>query len=287
MSVRVKSVRVNRSTGGNIAVGFVLVLLGAFFALPLVYAISNSLKPIEEIFIFPPRLLAENPSTENYLTLFTLVTNSLVPFSRYIFNSLFLTVAMIFCNILVSSLAAYPLSKNDFPGKRAIFSAVVTSLLFVSTVTAVPQYIIMSKLKLLNTYFAIILPGMGSTLGVFLIKQFMDTIPYSLIEATKIDGGNDFTILYRVVMPIIRPAWLTLAISTFQSSWNNSGLGFIFDEHLKLLPSVITEIISGNLISRAGVAAAASVILMVPPIVFFVLSQMRVLETMAYAGIKE
>ena len=128
---------------------------------------------------------------------------------------------------------------------------------------------------------------MGSTLGVFLIKQFMDTIPYSLIEATKIDSGNDFTILYRVVMPIIRPAWLTLAIFTFQSSWNNSGLGFIFDEHLKLLPSVITEIISGNLISRAGVAAAASVILMVPPIVFFVLSQMRVLETMAYAGIKE
>lgn len=287
MSVRVKSMRVNRSTGGNVTVCLVLILLGVFFALPLIYAFSNSLKPIEEIFIFPPRILAENPSLENYLTLFTLVTNSLVPFSRYIFNSLFLTVVMTVCNILVSSAAAYPLSKNDFPGKRVIFSVVITSLLFVATVTTVPRYIILSKLGLINTYFAIILPGMGASMGVFLIKQFMDAIPYSLIEATKIDGGNDFTILFRVVMPIIKPAWLTLAIFTFQGSWNNTGLGFIFDEQIKLLPTVVTELVSGNLISRAGVSAASSVILMLPPIVFFVLSQTRILETMAFAGIKE
>jgi len=276
-----------RSLGGNMMVYIVLICFGVFFALPLVLAIVTSFKPFEEIFIFPPRFYVRNPTLDNFSTLFLLAGNSLVPFSRYIVNSLFLSVSVTLLSIIVSSAAAYPLAKNDFPGKRAISGVVVSSLLFVPAVTSVPAYMIIAKLGLLNTYAAVILPGLGASFGVFLMKQFMEGIPYSIIEATKIDGGSEYTILFRVVMPIIQPAWLTLAIFSFQSSWGNGGLGFIFDERLKFLPTAITELTSGNLIARMGVSSAAAVILMIPPIVFFVFSQSRILETMAHAGIKE
>lgn len=279
--------RFGRSRAGNFMVYLILALMGAFLVLPLLYAVLNSLKPYDEIFLFPPRLFVSRPTLEHYSDLFLLSTDSLVPFSRYIFNSLLLALVTTIGTILIASAAAYPLAKGEFPGKKAIFGVVVTSLLFVSTVTAVPQYIILSKMHLLNTYFALILPSLGAAFGVFLMKQFMDNIPYSLMEATRIDGGSEYTILFRIVLPIVKPAWLTLAIFVFQSSWNNTGLNFIFDESLKLLPTALTELSAGNTIARMGISSAATVILMLPPILFFILAQSRVLETMASAGIKE
>ena len=189
--------------------------------------------------------------------------------------------------IIIASMAAYPLAKNDFPGKNAIFAVVVASLLFVSQVTSVPQYIIMAKMRMINSYWALILPALGSSMGLFLMKQFMEQIPISLIESARLDGASEFRIVFSLVFPNVKPAWLTLAIFTFQAVWNQTGTSFIFDENLKLLPTALNQITASNAMARMGVGMAATVILMLPPIVFFIISQSNVVKTMAFAGIKE
>ena len=285
--MKLKKNLLNRSRGGNFLVYLLLVLAGVFMALPLVYAIASSLKPFEEIFLFPPKLYVINPTLENFESLFTLSQDSEVPFTRYLFNSLFIAVASTVLQIIIASMTAYPLAKNDFPGKNAIFAVVVASLLFVSQVTSVPQYIIMAKMRMINSYWALILPALGSSMGLFLMKQFMEQIPISLIESARLDGASEFRIVFSLVFPNVKPAWLTLAIFTFQAVWNQTGTSFIFDENLKLLPTALNQITASNAMARMGVGMAATVILMLPPIVFFIISQSNVVKTMAFAGIKE
>ncbi len=285
--MKLKKNLLNRSRGGNFLVYLLLVLAGVFMALPLVYAIASSLKPFEEIFLFPPKLYVINPTLENFESLFTLSQDSEVPFTRYLFNSLFIAVASTVLQIIIASMAAYPLAKNDFPGKNVIFAVVVASLLFVSQVTSVPQYIIMAKMRMINSYWALILPALGSSMGLFLMKQFMEQIPISLIESARLDGASEFRIVFSLVFPNVKPAWLTLAIFTFQAVWNQTGTSFIFDENLKLLPTALNQITASNAMARMGVGMAATVILMLPPIVFFIISQSNVVKTMAFAGIKE
>lgn len=280
--------RFARSLGGNIAVWMVLLLTGAFLSLPLIYAISSSLKPFSEIFIFPPRFLVQNPTLNNFTDLFILCANSWVPFSKYLFNSLCVAFTTTFLCVILSSMCAFPLAKNQFPGKDVIFNIVVVSLMFVSQVTFLPQYIIMAEIGLIDTYGALILPTLGGTLGVFLMKQFMEQIPTPILEAARIDGCNEFTIFLRIIMPNVKPAWMTLIIFTFQGVWNNSGTqSYVFRENLRTLPAMLSQIVSGNTMARMGVGAAATVFLMIPPIVLFIFLQRSVVETMAFAAIKE
>lgn len=279
--------RVTRSFGGNLFSGLVLVLLGVFMALPLVYVVSASLKPFDEIFTFPPKILVRNPTLDNFTDLFILCSNSLVSFSRYIFNSLFITVSATVMHVIFASMAAYPLAKNQFPFKNAIFGLVVTCLLFVPQVTATPSYIIMSKLNWINTYAAQIFPAVGGSMGLFLMKQFMETLPISLMESARLEGANEFTIFYRIIMPNVKPAWLTLIIFVFQSLWNLTSSTVVYDEQLKTLQVAMTQFYSGAGIARMGVTFAALVFLMALPIGLFIALQSRVIETMAFAGIKE
>ena len=285
--MKLKKSLLSRSRRGNVVVYIVLLLMGAFMAMPLVYTISSAFKPYEEIFLFPPKFFVRNPTLDNFTDLFSTAANSLVPFSRYIFNSLFVALVTTFFQIIVASLAAYPIAKHDFPGKNAYFAIIVTSLLFPATATAVPQYIVMANFGMLNTIWAIILPSLGSSMGLFLMKQFMETIPFSIIEAARIDGANEPTILFKLVFPNAKPAWLTLAIFTFQAIWNASSNNLIFDESLKQLPTAISEIIAVDATLRAGMGTAASLLLLIPPIVFFIITQSNVVKTMAFAGIKE
>ncbi len=279
--------KANRSLAGTVVVFFLLVLFGILMAVPLYYAIVSSLKPFEEIFVFPPKFYVVNPTLDNFTDLFLIFANSTVPFSRYVFNSFFVSVVCTVAHIILASMAAYPLAKNDFRGKNTIFSIVLLALLFVPQVTFLPQYIIMAKLGWINTYLALICPFIGSSLGLFLMKQFMEGIPGSLIEAARIDGAGEFGIFWWIVMPNVKPAWLTLTIFTFQAAWNSSGQTFIFNEELKLLPIAVSQVVASNSIARMGVGMASTVFLMVPPIVLFILSQSRVIQTMAHAGIKE
>lgn len=285
--VRHSGRKLNRSRGMNICIYIFLSLVAIFMSFPLVFSISNSLKPIEELFMFPPRIFVINPTGDNYLDLFDIVTNSWIPFSRYLFNTILITVAGTAGQVVCSSLAAFGLSKFKFPGVKFCFNLIVFSLMFTSTVTAIPSYIIISKLGWVDTYLPLIVPFFQSSLGLYLIKQFMDTsVPDSLIEASRIDGASHFTIYSRIVMPLVKPAWMTLIILCVQNLWNSTGGVYIYSEELKPLTVALSQLATG-VISRSGVSAAVSVIMLIIPATVFLVSQRQVLETMATSGMKE
>lgn len=278
--------RVTRSLGGNLLSGVFLVLLGAFMGLPLVYAILNAFKPINELFLFPPRFFPRNPTFDNFLNLVKLQGTMLVPIERYVFNSVFVSIAATGLYLVIASMAAYPMAKHTFLGKTLILQVVVWAILFRPEVTAIPQYIVISGLGLVDTYLALILPILATSFGVFLIRQFMTSVPDDIIESARVDGTGEFMTLWRIVMPMIKPAWLTLLIFTFQAIWNATGVQYIYTENLKLLPTALAQLVAAG-VGRAGVAAAVAVILLLPPVTLFVLIQGSVIETMSHSGIKE
>ena len=276
-----------RSTAGSIAIFLFLLIIALFMVLPMVFIFSNAFKPLSELFIFPPKLFPQNPTFDNFSNLSALLGDSWLPFSRYVLNSVLITVAGTTGNIIFASMAAYILSKKQFPGKNTLFQIVVLSLLFSGTVTGIPNYIIMTKLKLINTLWSLILPVLPSSMGLFLMKQFMDQmVPDTLLEAAALDGAGENRIFLQIVMPMVKPAWLTQLIFSFQGIWGTTGGIFIFDEDLKTLPTALGNIVSGG-IARTGVTAAVSLIMILPPIIVFLFSQSNVIQTMTSSGMKE
>ena len=278
--------RVNRSFMGNIGVFVVLVLVAAFMFLPMWFSIVTAFKPPEEIFLFPPRLYVENPTLNNFSQLSLVFANSWVPFSRYLFNSVFITIVKTLFSVFVGAMAAYPFAKHRFPGKELFWSIIMVALLYQGDVTSLPLYIIQTELGLINTIWALILPAIASPMYMFLMKQFMGQIPDSLLEAAKIDGAGEFVIFTRIVMPNIKPAWLTVLVLTFQGAWAAGSNGLVFDEELKLLPSALGQIGAAG-ISRQGASAAAALLMLVPPVLAFIVTQSNMLQTMAHSGIKD
>lgn len=279
-------VRLSRSTAGTVTIFIFLLIIGVFMALPIVYALVQSVKPLEEIFAYPPKFFVKSPTFDNYIQVYQLCQNLWVPLSRYVFNSLLISVAGTIAYVIIASMAAFALSKHSFPGKAIIAAVIVWALLFRPEVTGVAQYIIISKLNMINTYWSMLLPPLAGTFGVFLMMQFMESaIPDSVMEAARIDGASEYRIFYSIAMPTVKPAILTLVIFTFQSLWNATGVSYIYDESLKTLPSVLSNISTGGL-ARAGASAAVAVILLVPPVIIFVISQSSMTETMAHTGLK-
>lgn len=276
-----------RSIGGNIGTFIFLLIIALFMLLPLVFVVSSAFKPLSGLFIFPPKLFPMNPTLDNFKDLSSLLGDSWLPFSRYVFNSLAVTVIGTFGNIIFSSMAAYVLSKHDFPGKNILFQTVVLSLLFSTVVTGIPNYIIITKLNMINTVWALILPLLPSSLGLFLMKQFMDQmIPDTLLEAARLDGAGENRIFFSICLPLVKPAIMTLLIYSFQGIWNSTGGSYIFDEKLKTLPTALNNIITSG-ISRTGVSSAVSLLLIFPPIAVFLFAQSNVLQTMATSGMKD
>lgn len=278
--------RTKASVVGDISTYLLLILYATVMSLPLIYAVVQSVKPYNELFIFPPRFFTKNPTLMNFRKLFDLTSTSWVPFSRYVFNTILNTVVGTVVHILSAAMCAYPLAKNKFPGKNFIFNLVVWSLLFTGGVTEIPVYLVMSYMGIVDTYFAYWLPEIAATMGVFLLKQNMAEIPNAMIEAARIDGAGDWKILWSIVMPSIKPAWLTLAIFSFQRNWNATASSYIYTETLKTLPTALSQITAAGSVARAGEAYAASVLMMIPPIIFFVFAQSSTVKTMAHAGIK-
>jgi ABC-type glycerol-3-phosphate transport system permease component len=285
MSFRIQK-KVNRSAGGTVLIFIILGLFGAFMATPMIYAVVQAFKPPEEIFIFPPRFYVVSPTLKNF-TMIGKLSNSLwVPFSRYLFNSVFVSIAGTAGNVLLASMAAYPLAKHDFPGRKMLFRLVTVALLFNGGVMSLAQYIIMARLGFINTYWALILPSAASTMGLFLMRQFMLQIQDALLEAARIDGAGEYRIFFTVVMPMVKPAWLTQILFAFQGIWGMTGGNFIYSENLKLFPTALDQIKSGG-IARSGVGSAASLIMIIPPVIMFIITQSNIMETMAHSGIKE
>ena len=280
-----KTSKISRSRAGNIALFTVVSILGVFMALPMVYAVINSLKPINELFYYPPRFFVERPTLDNFRDLFRLSDFSLVPIERYVFNSVFTSVVTTVVYMLIASMAAYPLAKLNFSGRGIINKLIVWAILFRPEVTMIPQYVVMAKLNIVNTYGSVIFPALAGSFGVFLMVQFMEGVPNEVLESAQIDGANQGRMWMSIVMPQVKPAWLTLLIFTFQGIWNTTGTSFIYDEQLKMLPAALSQVAGGGF-ARAGASSAVAVILMLPPVIIFLLCENSVIETMAHSGLK-
>jgi ABC-type glycerol-3-phosphate transport system permease component len=278
--------KLNRSWWGTLSLFLVIGLFGAFMALPLIYTINNAFKPLDEIFLFPPRFFVRNPTFNNFIDLVHLMADSWVPFSRYVFNTFFITSVGTAGHIIFAAAAAYPLAKHKFPGNNFLFTLVVLALMFSPHVTAIPNYMTMSVLGWVDSYWSIIVPSFALPLGLYLMKQFMEQIPDSLLESARIDGASEYRIFWRIVMPLVKPAWLTLMILLFQQLWGTDGGNFIYSEELKTMNYAMGQIIQGG-IARAGAAAAVAFMLMSVPIIVFLFSQASIIQTMASSGIKE
>ena len=278
--------QLNRSVAGNTLLFGLMIICGIFMVLPLVMIVNNALKPLDELYQFPPRIFVRNPTLENFSDLYNLMNDSWVPFSRYILNTIIITGGGMVGHVICASLAAYPLAKHRFPGKDLLFSMVVLSMMFSWTVTQIPQYLIISWLHINNTYWALVLPAWSFGMGLYLMKQFMEQLPDSLMESARLDGASEWHIFWTIVMPNVKPAWLTLAIFQFQQMWGNTGSLFLRDEQLKPLQFALQQITAGG-VARAGAAAAVTFIIAAVPITFFLICQSNVLETMTTSGMKD
>ena len=278
--------KLNRSTAGNAVLFILMGICGVFMVLPLVMIINNAVKPLDELYQFPPRIFVRNPTLTNFSDLYVLLNESWVPFSRYVLNTIIITVGGMAGHVIIASMAAYPLAKNHFPGKKLLFSVAVLSMMFSWTVTQIPQYLIISWLGINNTYGALVLPAWSFGMGLYLMKQFMEQLPDSLMESARLQGANEWQIFWRIVMPNVKPAWLTLAIFQFQQMWGNTGSMFLRSEELKPLQYALQQITSGG-VSRAGAGAAVTFIIAAVPIIFFLICQSSIMETMTTSGMKD
>lgn len=280
-----RRVTLSRSTAGTVVIFAFLAIVGAFMLLPIVYVLVTAFKPLNEILAYPPRFFVRHPVLTNFSDLIEITQETWIPFERSLFNSLFIAVAGTVAYIIIASMAAYPLAKAKGKYVAVYYQVVVLAILFRPEVTRTPLYIIISRLGMVNTYWALLMPMLAGSFGVFLMRQFMMTIPDAMIEAARVDGASNFRIYWSMVMPMVKPAWMTLAIFTFRDLWNMGESQYIYEESLKTLTAVLQSISSAG-IARAGAGAAVALIMMIPPVVVFVISQSSVMETMATTGIK-
>ena len=283
---RPKRRKPNRSFWGDLGIYIIMFIFAVAMVFPLVFSVASSLKPLDELFRFPPRVFPSHVTLDNFSDLIVTMGQSWVPFSRYLINTVFITFVGTLGHVIIASMAAFVLAKYDFPGGRTFFKIVVTALMFSGYVTGIPNYITMSRLHMIDTYWAIILPAFAAPIGLFLMKQFMESLPNALIEAAHLDGAGEFRIFLNIIMPNVKPAWLTIIIFSVQSLWNTNAATVIYTENKKTLVYALGQIQAGG-IARTGQAAAVTVIVMIVPILIFILSQSRILETMASSGLKD
>lgn len=271
---------------------FVLLPLVAFMLLPMVFIFSHAFKPPDELFAYPPRFFVVNPTLKSFADLFGRMSGSGVPVSRYLFNSVLITLVTIGASILVSTTAAYALSKKRFKLKRVLFAINTVALMFVPIAVTIPRFLIIEKLDLIDSFWVHILPGLAMPVGLFLIKQFIDGIPDEVVEAAQIDGASDVWLYWRIILPMIRPAIATIAILTFQATWNNADISTLYvnSESLKSFAfylSTLTSTTAGaNVVAGQGMAAAASLIMFLPNLIIFIFLQSQVMSTMSHSGLK-
>lgn len=274
------------SRGGDIAIFILLLLVGVFMLFPIYFSVVQSLKPVEELFLFPPKLYVMRPTSQSFEDMLKVAGSMDVPFSRYVFNSVFVSVVVTVAQLIFASSAAYVLAKVKAPGIKFMNKVIEVALLFTSSVTYIVQYIVMAKMHIIDTYLALTLPFIATPMGLFLMRQFMGQIPESMIEAAKLDGASHLRICWQIVMPNVKPAWLTLMIFAFQGAWQITGYLFVYSEQLKPIPIVMQQIAASGM-ARAGVSYATVVVLMLPPMILFLILQSNVVETMAHSGLKD
>lgn len=274
---------------GEFLVYIFMIMLVAFTSLPLVYMAVTAFKPLDELFVYPPRFFVRNPTLQNFYDLLTALSGSVVPFTRYLFNSLFTTSVIVFGAVLVSSMGAFALVKYKPAGSKFIFAVVIAALMFSSHVTSIPSYLVVSSLGIVNTYFALVIPKLAVAYNFFLMKQFTEQIPDVLLEAARIDGAGEFRLFWKIAMPLLKPAWSTLIVFSFVSNWNDyfTPLIYITSQAMKTLPLALQTISGGpGVVARSGSLGAATLLTTLPTLIIFTVMQGRVMKTMVHSGIK-
>lgn len=267
-----------------------LIILGAIMVLPLVYMVANAFKPYDELFLFPPRFWVRRPTLDNFTGFLMATSSSSVPFTRYLSNSVFVTIVTVSLIVVIGSMASFAIAKYEFPGKRLIYMLNMAAFMFAVEVVQIPRFLVVNQLGLVDTYWALIIPLVAQPFMVFLMVQYMAEVPQAMLETARIDGANMWRLYSRIVMPLIKPALATVLILTFVAIWRDtfSPIVYIRTETLKTVPVVLSTILGSNLgPGRAGAVAAAAFLMTVPTIVIFVLLQRHVMTTMAHSGIKE
>ncbi len=282
----IKKRKPNRSIAGDIFLYLFLLLVAFVMAFPIIYAVSSALKPLDELFKFPPRIFPQNPTLDNFSDLFVTMGKSWVTFSRYLYNTVFITAVGTAGHLIIASMGAFVLAKYEFPGGKQFFKLVTVAMMFTGYVTAIPNYLILNRLGWIDSYWAIVVPAFASPIGFFLMKQFMEGLPTALIEAAKIDGASEWRVFWNIVMPNVKPAWMTLIIFSVQGLWNNKASTYIYSEEKKTLVYALQQIQAGG-IARTGQGAAVLVVVMIVPIAIFIFSESQILETMASSGLKD
>ncbi|MBS5661578.1 MAG: carbohydrate ABC transporter permease [Clostridiales bacterium] len=278
--------RRNRKTYGDVMMLIIIGLMALFSFIPLLMSVCMSLKPINELFYYPPRIFPERPTFDNFRMLFNLMKTTWVPFERYAFNTVFITLATTAGHVMLASMAAYPLAKMKIPFVRLFNNLILISLMFVSAINDIANYLTITWFGWLDTYLAVIVPSIGASLGLFIMKNYMSTIPDTLLEAARIDGCSESGIYWRIVMPLAKPVWLTVVILMFQQIWSQNNSQYVYSEQLKTLPYALTQITSGGMV-RMGAAQAVGVLMLLVPALVFMFSQTRIIDTMATSGMKE
>lgn len=288
MAYRNQKINPDRFHPSQIKFYIITGLMALFMLLPIIFIIVHAFKPMSELLEYPPKFYVMNPTLDNFRNLFRQTTNSSIPFSRYLFNSILVTLIGVAATIFVTSLTAFVLSKLRFKGKRLIFKINEAAMMFVGSALVIPRYLVISSLGITNTIFAHIIPLLAMPVGLFLVKQFIDQLPDELIEAARLDGATDFQVFRKVIFPLIKPALSTVAILSFQAFWNNVETSSIFvsDEGHRTLAFFLSTLTSGSTIAGQGMAAAASLIIFLPNLIFFIIVQSKVMDTMAHSGIK-
>ena len=267
----------------------ILIPMAIVMGLPIVYIFSQALKPLDELFIYPPKFFAQKPSLDNFKKLIESMLGSEVPIYRYFFNSILSTLLTVICTIFITAFAGYALSKKDFKAKGLIFEINTAALMFVGAAVKIPKYLVIYYSGLIDNFWVHIIPGLAMPVGLFLVKQFMDQIPDALIEAARIDGAKDFQIFMKVIMPLSKSSLATVVILTFQAAWNaiEASELYLNADNMKTFAYYMTTLTTtGNDVVGIGQAAAATLIMFIPNLIIFIFMQKNVMSTMAHSGIK-
>ncbi len=267
-----------------------LIPMAIVMALPILYIIMTAFKPAGELFAYPPRFFVRNPTLDNFANLFQMASDTAVPATRYLVNSIVATLIVVLATLLMTAATAFVLSKKNFRGKKLLLEINNTALMFVPIAVAIPRYFIIIALGLKNSFWANVIPLLAMPVGLFLVKQFVDQLPNALVEAAVIDGASDFTILRKIIIPLIRPALSTVAILAFQSAWTatEASVQYIESSNLKTFAFYVSTLANstGNTVAGQGIAAAGTLLVFVPNLILFIIMQSKVMDTMVHSGIK-
>jgi len=289
MAYKGKRINPQKFERGQIKIIILILPLVIFMAMPLIFIANHAFKPMEELFAFPPTFFVRNATMDNFTKLIKFSRTAGIPLSRYVFNSIIVTILTVGLSLLFTTCAAFALAKIKFKGRNLMMQINQIALMFVAVAVLIPRYLVVCQLGMIDSIWAHILPLVAYPVALFLVKQFVEQVPDSLIEAAYMDGATDMQVYWKLIIPMIKPAIATASILVFQQVWTNMETSnyYINADNMKTLTFYMNTLVNANnTVSGQGIAAAATLIMFVPNLVLFIILQNSVMNTMAHSGIK-